>query len=583
MTFPDTTTTLPTIDDGGGARAGRRWWRMTERKRSLVAGLGSMFVHTCAILALGLSLAKPKSLHEGPGLQTFVDARVDPLQRPPPPEPPLDPPPDPNIEPVKIAATTAAQAGGSSAVKVPAVAPPKPAVASAKAVALKATQLDADLMAPAPLLSGLEPGKHKPSLSATRSQGQRAQAVIYRGGSAESEKAVERSLAWFLKHQNSDGSWSFDHRTCGECNGRCSHPGTMGSARIAATSMALLPFLAAGETHKQGKHRRHVDQGLKFLVRSMQQTPQGGMFSAGGGNMYAHSLATIVLCEALAMTRDRDLIAPAKAATAYILASQDLRGGGWRYFPGQPGDTSVTGWALNALKSADNAYQPVPTPSIDGVRAFLDYVQQDEGAAYGYADPDLGTVSTTAVGLLCRMQLGWKRNEPALIRGVSELSARGPAPNNMYYNFYATQVLHHFGGPSWDQWNKQMRDHLVRTQATTGHEAGSWYFEESNPHDQLASAVGGRLYNTSLATLTLEVYYRHLPLYGSRFFDEAMQAEADAKKPEPAATPIPAPTATGTATPAPSATATPVPSATPIAPPAPSATAVPSPTAGGKP
>jgi len=232
------------------------------------------------------------------------------------------------------------------------------------------------------------------------------------------------------------------------------------------------------------------------------------------------------------MTRDRDLVAPARAATAYILASQDQQGGGWRYFPGQPGDTSVTGWAFNALKSADNAYQPVPMPAIDKVRAFLDSVQIDEGAAYGYLTPDDSTTASTPVGLLCRMQLGWKRTEPALIRGVAALAAEGPKPNNIYYNFYATQVVHHFGGPSWEQWNKQMREQLIRTQATAGHEAGSWYFEETTPHDQLASAVGGRLYNTALATLTLEVYYRHLPLYGNRIFDEELPKAAEPSKTE---------------------------------------------------
>jgi hypothetical protein len=36
---------------------------------------------------------------------------------------------------------------------------------------------------------------------------------------------------------------------------------------------------------------------------------------------------------------------------------------------------------------------------------------------------------------------------------------------------------------------------------------GSWYFAE--PYGD----AGGRLYNTALAILTLEVYYRYLPLF----------------------------------------------------------------------
>jgi hypothetical protein len=77
----------------------------------------------------------------------------------------------------------------------------------------------------------------------------------------------------------------------------------------------------------------------------------------------------------------------------------------------------------------------------------------------------------------------------------------------MYYNYYATQVLHHWGGPEWDRWNNTMREHLVRSQIRLGHAAGSW--DVADRH----GIMGGRLYMTSLALLTLEVYYRHLPLY----------------------------------------------------------------------
>jgi hypothetical protein len=108
------------------------------------------------------------------------------------------------------------------------------------------------------------------------------------------------------------------------------------------------------------------------------------------------------------------------------------------------------------------------------------------------------------------MLLGWPRGERALVRGVSWLETQGPHPNDMYFNYYATQVMHHFGGSPWDHWNRQMRDSLIKTQAQQGHESGSWYF----PGDEHGK-VGGRLYATCLAAMTLEVYYRYLPIYES--------------------------------------------------------------------
>ena len=71
-----------------------------------------------------------------------------------------------------------------------------------------------------------------------------------------------------------------------------------------------------------------------------------------------------------------------------------------------------------------------------------------------------------------------------------------------------TQVMHQFGGEEWKKWNAVMRKQLVDSQVKKGHATGSW--SPADPH----GGVGGRLYMTCLATMTLEVYYRHMPLYG---------------------------------------------------------------------
>ena len=77
----------------------------------------------------------------------------------------------------------------------------------------------------------------------------------------------------------------------------------------------------------------------------------------------------------------------------------------------------------------------------------------------------------------------------------------------MYYNYYTTQLMHHWGSVNWIEWNAAMRESLIKTQAAGGHEAGSWYFEGGYGN------LGGRLYNTAMAVMTLEVYYRYIPIY----------------------------------------------------------------------
>jgi hypothetical protein len=331
------------------------------------------------------------------------------------------------------------------------------------------------------------------------------------GGSAASEKAVAMALKWFAEHQNPDGSWNFDHRLSPQCRGRCAEPGKMVDCTTGATGLALLPFLGAGHTHKEGKYRPQVEKGLYYLTSRMKVKNGQGDLAEGGGNMYSHGIAAIVLCEAYAMTHDKSLMLPAQAALNHTMAAQDPVGGGWRYTPRQPGDTSAVGWQLMALKSGHMGYLQVNPATVAGASRFLDTVQSDSGSKYGYTGPGAGP-ATTAVGLLSRMYLGWKQDNPALQRGVEYLDGAGPSPGNMYFNYYATQVMRHHGGEPWERWNKKMRDSLVNSQVTTGHETGSW-FMRGGDH---GTESGGRIYCTSMATMILEVYYRHMPIYSKQ-------------------------------------------------------------------
>jgi hypothetical protein len=114
------------------------------------------------------------------------------------------------------------------------------------------------------------------------------------------------------------------------------------------------------------------------------------------------------------------------------------------------------------------------------------------------------------------MYLGWKKDHPALNRGADRLAKTGPTAD-LYYDYYGTQVLHHLEGERWLSWNNRMRDMLVKNQAQDGHEKGSWFEGVNGGH---GPEVGGRIYCTSLATMILEVYYRHMPIYGQSSVDE---------------------------------------------------------------
>ncbi len=353
-----------------------------------------------------------------------------------------------------------------------------------------------------------------PGGTAGRSGATREKMLKEGGGNTESEACVARGIGWLAKHQAADGHWGLhDFHIHGKTN--CGNPGMTDD--VAGTGLGLLPFLAAGEIHKGSSknnvHAKRVENALAWLCKRM--GPDGAL---GGG--YAHPIAAICLCEAYGMSADPNLRPYAQRAINKVVDWQDgAGGGGFRYGPKQAGDLSVTGWHVQALKSGQMAGLAVPQATLAGVNKFLDHCASDDKGTYGYTGKqDNVNYRLTAVGLLCRQYQGVGPRDPGLVKGVEVLKKvpPGPTPRDIYYFYYATQVMHHMASTqqdSWDQWNNRMRPLLVGTQdmgATEGRrdQKGSWFMEGDPFGSQL-----GRLGYTSLCLLTLEVYYRHLPLY----------------------------------------------------------------------
>ena len=362
-----------------------------------------------------------------------------------------------------------------------------------------------------------------------RGQGSREAMAGAYGGTRSSERAVAGGLNWLARHQNPDGSWSFDayhgnckDKTCaGEPDKEGKFPG-LGDAKSdpGATAMALLPFLAAGQTPESaGPYRQMINRGIGYLVR--QQNPKTGALygkTGGGPRMYVHGIAAIVLCEAYGMTREPSLRLPAQRAIQFIEASQHPDQGGWRYYvAGETptgGDTSVVGWQLMALKSAKMAGLEVNPKSLEKSRVFLKLASAGKaGGLFCYEPKGSPSPSMTAVGLLGMQFLGIKKDDPAMVEGMNYLMSNLPGKyaRDSYYFYYATQVMHNIPGPQWDQWNRATRRYLIETQVKDGCAEGSW--DPNKPTVDRWGKTGGRLMVTAVNTLNLEVYYRFLPLY----------------------------------------------------------------------
>lgn len=344
----------------------------------------------------------------------------------------------------------------------------------------------------------------------------KAAALAAGGGTEGSEKSVALALAWIAEHQLPDGSWSFNMADCPSCRGECRNSGT-NSSRTAATSLGILPFLAAGNTPTRGKYKRVVAKGLGFLLDQGKSSENGVSFHDPSGTMYSHGLATIAICETFAMLNSKERAKYRKLeyvtnAAVHFIEYAQASDGGWRYSPKQAGDTSVTGWQLMALRAAMLAGLPVAQDSWIDARSFLrDVVAFEDGTRYNYVRGAQETNATDAIGLLCRLYIDWRIDNPSLIRGAKRLAAGARNLDNPYYNYYAAQLLYNLGGRVWNDWNRDMRERLIAAQCANGHERGSWYPSRPDPNGHCEE--GGRLYVTSLNCMVLEVYYRHMPLY----------------------------------------------------------------------
>jgi Ca-activated chloride channel family protein len=365
--------------------------------------------------------------------------------------------------------------------------------------------------------------------------GGRESLVARGGGSVATESAVLAALKWLARHQNADGSWSaegYDERCSGaKCVGKGGKDHDVG-----VTGLSLLAFLGAGYTQlskdeypdpaEPGRVLRFgevVKKGLKWLLTH--QDPEGCVGDRGAKLLYGHAIAALALSEAYGMTASQPLKEPAQKAIDFLVAAQNP-GKGWRYAPRSgDSDTSVTGWAMMTLKSAELAELAFPRTACEGVIAWFNEVTDDKGRA-GYTARGSGSMvrpaagenfdchdTMTAVAMLGRILIQKRKSDPAL-NGVNLLAADLPDPVgskvDFNYWYFGSLALYQFDGPEgplWKKWNAAMLQALVPTQKTEkdGCRNGSWE-AASRWADE-----GGRVWATAISTLTLETYYRSGP------------------------------------------------------------------------
>lgn len=349
-----------------------------------------------------------------------------------------------------------------------------------------------------------------------RGPGGRRNLTMAKGGGPRTEDAVKHALEWLKRHQSSDGHWDIDAYDANCKGGHCVGVGTA-DYDVGVTGLALLAFLAHGETSQTGPYSDTVRRALSWLKG--QQSADGCIGPKTYEKyLYNHSIAAMCLAEAVAMG-EYNYKPAAQNAINYLVQCQNP-GMGWRYrnynvagTPAEEGgnnDTSVTGWAVMALKSAKVAELEVPLSAFDGAGAWLDEamdIDAEYKGTFGYTKKKAfvhkSPYTTTSVGVLVRLLMGQNKG---VQEGVSTLLDRVPdwKQANFYYWYYATLALFQNGGDAWARWNEPLKKALCDSQETKGCADGSW-----DPEQDTWGNQGGRVYTTAVGALCLEVYYRY--------------------------------------------------------------------------
>jgi len=267
------------------------------------------------------------------------------------------------------------------------------------------------------------------------------------GGSKATTSAVTSSLGWFRQNQRPDGGWG----------DTASQPAT--------TGLALLSLVGAGYTDRGAvPNAKVVRDGARYLM--VQQQNSGAI----GADVRGHAIATLALSELYWMTKNPRYKKPAQSAVTWLV-KQPL------------GDPVTTAWTVMAMKSARHGKLNLGTATFPKLAA--------------------GDGRAMAISVMTRIFAGEKAQSAGIRKDLTICLGSPPGDDRLYW-YFGTLAMFQAGGSHWKQWNKAMKDAIVKTQE----QDGSW--KPLGKPDE----TYGRTGETALMTMCLEVYYRYDRVFG---------------------------------------------------------------------
>ena len=490
-------------------------YRKQKLKESLIGPVISTCMHVLLIFAASFFKGESKEANA----QVEITQQVEEvIEEPPPPPPPPPPPEEPDME-----------------TEVDTVNPEITETVDVEDVATEVEEVSdeppaAEIMDDVELMSDVKPSTspmQSAKMFSARSPNAKSAALRKYGGSQAAQQSLLKALDWLAKNQKPDGSW-----------------GNSGT-----TGLALLAYLAHGETPKSQRYGKTVSKAIQWLASSspganLVYTPnfdkvervvgiqeviqeELGFFAAGPAqgtgdvrvaHGYPHAIKVYALAEAYTMTGNYSIERPLKAFAALLINGMKPEGDfDYNYKKGPRWDNSISFWnyqALKALKSTGLDFEGLDA-AIEKAIPRMKLMAKYHFPYSGTSKPSggRGNAGLAAAGALCLQLLGAAKGDGNVDNIMDRLEKESipkmdwensPKKWTMYAWYYQTFAMFQHGGKHWKGWNKIFQNVLMKNQ----HPEGYWSHE-------LAWGAGKNLeskaYQTSLAALMLTVYYRYLP------------------------------------------------------------------------
>ncbi len=365
----------------------------------------------------------------------------------------------------------------------------------------------------------------------------------------KTEQTLQRALDYLARHQRLGGA--FDQQTfLDRCEEGRKHKCPISSGArvqmdpVGMSSLCSNAFFGAGCSPIKGRYRSVLARAVEYILS--RQMPIGDYAHNDLIGGYNRPLALQAYGEAHAATKDPTFVPFIQRGVDFLTAIQADKAG-WRYrVVDNANDSSVVSWVLFGAKSAEKSGARVRRSIYEGSELVLrryqvfplghreDFLRDidpnyefDVGfgkkyyAETGYQDPKAAAdQATTALGLMSRILLGFRRSHPFCIGSANKLlvdympvepdggkwnknSMQQEYP--MYFLYYGTLSMHQMGGTFFREWNRRVKQILPVLQETEGCSRGAFPAWSQD-------AFFSKLYTTAMGAMTLETYYRYAPI-----------------------------------------------------------------------